>query len=58
MEVQALYAANIVVGFGRLNGRSVGIVANQPMEKAVVWISMHPIKHHDLYVFVMPSIYQ
>lgn len=34
MEVQALYAANIVVGFGRLNGRSVGIVANQPMEKA------------------------
>ena len=34
MEVQALYATNIVVGFGRLNGRSVGIVANQPMVKA------------------------
>jgi propionyl-CoA carboxylase beta chain len=29
-EVQALYAKNIVVGFGRLDGTSVGIVANQP----------------------------
>lgn len=29
-EVQKDYAANIVIGFGRLNGRSVGIVANQP----------------------------
>mgnify|MGYP001168788428 FL=1 len=33
-EVQALYAPNIVVGFARLNGRSVGIVANQPNELA------------------------
>ncbi len=30
LEVQPRYAANIVVGFGRLGGRSVGIVANQP----------------------------
>jgi propionyl-CoA carboxylase beta chain len=29
-EIQPLYAANVVVGFARLNGRSVGIVANQP----------------------------
>jgi len=29
-EVQPLFAQNIVIGFGRLNGRSVGIVANQP----------------------------
>jgi len=29
-EVQELYAQNIVVGFARLKGRSVGIVANQP----------------------------
>ncbi|OLE51069.1 MAG: methylmalonyl-CoA carboxyltransferase [Acidobacteria bacterium 13_1_20CM_3_53_8] len=29
-EVQSLYAPNIVVGFARLSGRSVGIVANQP----------------------------
>jgi propionyl-CoA carboxylase beta subunit len=29
-EIQPYYAKNIVVGFARLNGRSVGIVANQP----------------------------
>jgi len=29
-EVHELYAPNIVVGFGRLGGRPVGIVANQP----------------------------
>jgi propionyl-CoA carboxylase beta chain len=29
-EVHADYAPNIVVGFGRLGGRPVGIVANQP----------------------------
>src|SRR5437763_143948 len=29
-EVQEQYARNIVIGFARLNGRSVGIVANQP----------------------------
>jgi len=29
-EVQALYAQNIVIGFARLGGRSVGIIANQP----------------------------
>ena len=29
LEVHALYAQNAVVGFGRLGGRSVGIVANQ-----------------------------
>ena len=29
-EVHQLYAPNIVVGFARLGGRSVGIIANQP----------------------------
>ena len=29
-EVQKDYAENIVVGFARLAGRSVGVVANQP----------------------------
>jgi propionyl-CoA carboxylase beta chain len=33
-EVQALYAQNIVVGFGRLDGATVGIVANQPISMA------------------------
>ena len=35
-EVQAHYAKNIVVGFARLGGRSVGIVANQPAHLAGV----------------------
>ena len=30
LEVHATYAQNIVVGFARFNGMSVGIVANQP----------------------------
>ena len=30
MEVQAGYAANVVVGFGRMAGRTVGVVGNQP----------------------------
>ena len=29
-EVQEHFARNIVVGFARLNGRSIGVVANQP----------------------------
>ncbi|HYF72207.1 MAG TPA: carboxyl transferase domain-containing protein, partial [Nocardioides sp.] len=34
LEVQELFAPNIVVGFGRVEGRSVGVVANQPMQFA------------------------
>ena len=34
LEVQALFAPNIIVGFGRVEGRSVGVVANQPMQLA------------------------
>ncbi|HLT10468.1 MAG TPA: acyl-CoA carboxylase subunit beta, partial [Micromonosporaceae bacterium] len=34
LEVHPLYAQNIVVGFGRVEGRSVGVVANQPLHFA------------------------
>ncbi|HZU58382.1 MAG TPA: acyl-CoA carboxylase subunit beta [Actinocrinis sp.] len=34
LEVHPLFAQNIVVGFGRVEGHSVGIVANQPIMKA------------------------
>ncbi len=34
LEVQAGYAGNILVGFGRVDGRPVGIVANQPTQFA------------------------
>jgi propionyl-CoA carboxylase beta chain len=30
-EVQPAHAANIICGFGRVEGRTVGVVANQPM---------------------------
>ena len=35
-EVQELWARNIVVGYGRIEGRTVGFVANQPMVLAGV----------------------
>jgi propionyl-CoA carboxylase beta chain len=34
LEVQELWAPNILIGFARVEGRSVGIVANQPMQFA------------------------
>ena len=34
LEIHQMYAANIVVGFARLNGQSVGIVGNQPAHLA------------------------
>ena len=35
-EIQENYARNIVTGFGRMEGRTVGIIANQPMVLAGV----------------------
>ncbi len=35
-EIQATYARNIMTGFGRIEGRTVGFVANQPMVLAGV----------------------
>jgi propionyl-CoA carboxylase beta chain len=34
LEVQPLFAPNIIVGFGRVEGRPVGVVANQPRQFA------------------------
>jgi acetyl-CoA carboxylase carboxyltransferase component len=36
MEVQELFAQNIVIGFARINGETVGVVANQPLVLAGV----------------------
>ena len=35
-EIMELYAKNIVIGFGRMGGRTIGFVANQPLEMAGV----------------------
>jgi len=34
LEVHALFAQNIICGFGRIEGRAVGVVANQPLQQA------------------------
>ncbi|HVA61269.1 MAG TPA: acyl-CoA carboxylase subunit beta [Mycobacteriales bacterium] len=34
LEVHALFAQNMICGFGRVDGHSVGVVANQPMHFA------------------------
>ena len=33
-EIQPNYAKNIIIGFGRLEGETVGVIANQPMHLA------------------------
>ncbi len=35
-EIQESWAANIVIGFGRLNGQTIGIIGNQPLVLAGV----------------------
>ena len=35
-EIQAAFARNVVTGFGRIEGRTVGVVANQPLVLAGV----------------------
>jgi acetyl-CoA carboxylase carboxyltransferase component len=34
LEVRARYAPNMVTGYGRLGGRAVAVIANQPQERA------------------------
>ncbi|MEJ4111998.1 acyl-CoA carboxylase subunit beta [Corynebacterium kroppenstedtii] len=34
LEIQQGYADNVIIGFGRIEGRAVGFVANQPMQCA------------------------
>ncbi|MEN9824417.1 MAG: hypothetical protein RI953_162 [Pseudomonadota bacterium] len=36
LEIQPMYAKNLIIGFARLNGQSVGVVANNPMALAGV----------------------
>lgn len=34
LEIQPLFAPNILIGFARIDGQSIGIVANQPLQMA------------------------
>ena len=46
-EIQEEYAKNIIIGYIRLNGKTIGVVANQPAALASrwywqgLWILMH-----------------
>jgi acetyl-CoA carboxylase carboxyltransferase component len=44
LEIQPLYAQNIICGFGRINGRAIGIVANQPSVLAGVLDTRSSVK--------------
>lgn len=74
LEIQALFARSIICGFGRVEGRSVGVVANQPLhgagaldiaasEKAARFIRMCDAFHVPVLTFVdvpgfLPSLEQ
>ena len=47
-EIHELFAQNVIVGFGRMNGRTIGIVANQPMYLAGSLILIHHTRLHVL----------
>jgi hypothetical protein len=57
LEVHKNYAENIVVGFARLGGKSIGIVANQPAFLAGVLILIHLQKQHVLFVSATALIF-
>jgi acetyl-CoA carboxylase carboxyltransferase component len=44
LEIQPLYAQNIICGFGRINGQTVGIVGNQPSVLAGVLDTRSSVK--------------
>ena len=43
-EVHELFAPNIIVGYARMNGQVVGIIANNPMHLAGALILIHQIR--------------
>ncbi len=57
-EIMPNYAKNIVVGFSRMNGRTVGIVGNQPKVASGGWflyyiiISLRSLSIVVLIVFI------
>ena len=53
LEVQPHYAKNIIIGFARFNGQSVGIVANQPKYLTATLLA----RAHVSFVSAMPSIF-
>jgi propionyl-CoA carboxylase beta chain len=55
-EMMPTYAKNMITGFARLNGQTIGVVANQPNEKAGCLDIDASVKVHVLFVSVMHLI--
>ena len=49
VQVQELFGASALVGFACIDGKPVGIVANQPNVLAGIWTSTRPRKSPDSY---------
>ena len=50
-EIMPTYAKNIIVGFARMAGRTVGIVGNQPNQKAGSWIICYTPLYSSFYLW-------
>ena len=56
-EIMPAYAKNITVGFARMAGRTVGIVGNQPNQKAGLLNMYTRIFHSDNLILMCDSCY-
>lgn len=54
LEIQKDYSKNIIIGFARFNGQSVGIVANQPKYLPAYSTATLPARVHGFYRFCVP----
>ena len=57
LEVHSHWAPNIIVAFARMNGRTVGVVANQPMQLAELLTLIHRTRRLDLSDFAILSTF-
>ena len=58
LEVQKDYAKNLIIGFARMNGQSVGVVANQPKYLAGVLDSKLHAKVHASFASATHSTFR
>ena len=45
-EIMANYAKNIIIGFARMNGRTIGVVANQPKVAAGIFTELFNLSRY------------
>ena len=57
-EIGADFARNIITGFGRLDGQTVGIVANQPRCWRACWTSIQAARPRGSCASATPSTFR